>query len=269
MSNQKQYYIYETVNLVNGKKYIGKHTGLLNDEYLGSGVNIQKAIKKYGIKNFKKRIIYIAKDENELNEKEKFFISYFNAIEDPNYYNIADGGQGGNTIKGYTEEQRKEFGEKISEAISGSNHPFYGKHHTEETKNKIKESLKKYWTEDRKKERSQQYTGEGNPMYGKHHTKESQIKRIQHTDFSAYRTEEYRQKMSIATSGEKNGNYGNKGEKAKNGKKVSMYDEKHNLIKIFNTKRLALEFLNVKGHNALDKAIQNKTLYKGYYWDQD
>lgn len=74
--------------------------------------------------------------------------------------------------------------------------------------------------------------------------------------------------MSIATSGEKNGNFGNKGEKAKNGKYVLMYDENHNLIKEFNTKQLVLEFLNVKGHAALNKAIKNKTLYKGHYWEQ-
>ena len=45
-----------------------------------------------------------------------------------------------------------------------------------------------------------------------------------------------------------------------------MYDKDWNLIKIFNTKKLAMEFLGIKGHSALDKAIKNKTLYKNYYW---
>ena len=47
-----------------------------------------------------------------------------------------------------------------------------------------------------------------------------------------------------------------------------MYNEKHELIKIFNTKQLALKFLKLKGHISLDKAIKNKTMYKGYYWEE-
>lgn len=39
-----------------------------------------------------------------------------------------------------------------------------------------------------------------------------------------------------------------------------------NLIRIFNAKTAVLEFLQMKGHIGLDKAIKEKTLYKGYYW---
>ena len=59
----KQYYIYLTTNLINGKKYIGKHYGEINDSYLGSGILIKKAIKKYGSNNFTKKILFISKDE--------------------------------------------------------------------------------------------------------------------------------------------------------------------------------------------------------------
>lgn len=47
-----------------------------------------------------------------------------------------------------------------------------------------------------------------------------------------------------------------------------MYDEEYNIIKIFNTKQLALEFLGLKGHNGLNKAIREKTKYKNFYWEQ-
>lgn len=75
--------------------------------------------------------------------------------------------------------------------------------------------------------------------------------------------------MSEATSGKKNGNYGNKDDKAKNGKKVYMYDENYTLVKTFNTKQMALKYLKMIGHTQLDKAIKNNSIYKGFYWKQD
>ena len=49
---------------------------------------------------------------------------------------------------------------KISEAMSGENHPWYGKHHTEESKKKISESK----------------SGENHPLYGKCHSEETKKK---------------------------------------------------------------------------------------------
>jgi hypothetical protein len=45
-----------------------------------------------------------------------------------------------------------------------------------------------------------------------------------------------------------------------------MCDKDWNVIKVFNTKRLALEFLNTKNHSSLNDAIRRKREYKGYYW---
>jgi len=48
--------IYKTTNLINGKIYIGqsfKH----NCKYLGSGIFLKRAIKKYGIENFRRNRI--------------------------------------------------------------------------------------------------------------------------------------------------------------------------------------------------------------------
>ncbi len=264
----KTYYIYKTTNLINNKQYIGKHYGELDDAYIGSGLLLQRAIEKYGIQNFKKEILKIVDTEEQLNVQEKYYIDLFDAINDKNFYNIADGGQGGYVTKGYTDQERLATNHKISIALAGENHPMYGKHHTDEVKQCLREKSLQYWTKEKRQERSEQYTGEGNPMYGKHKSAESIARQIAHTDYSAYRTEEYRHKMSLATSGEKNGNYGNKGEKAKNGRHVLMYDENHNLIKEFNTKRLVLQFLKIKSAETLNKAIREKRLYKGYYWDQ-
>lgn len=32
--------------------------------------------------------------EDDLNQKEKYWISFYNAVEDPNFYNILSGGEG-------------------------------------------------------------------------------------------------------------------------------------------------------------------------------
>ena len=89
------YYIYLTTNLINGKKYIGQHKGELNDFYFGSGVLITKALEKYGKDNFKKEILEICSSREEADEKEKFYISKYNAIEDETFYNLQEGGTRG------------------------------------------------------------------------------------------------------------------------------------------------------------------------------
>lgn len=102
-------YIYLTTNLVNGKKYIGKHKFSgpgIDKKYLGSGSSLQKAIKKYGSENFKTEILETCDSVDELNEREKFWINLFNASEDNNFYNIAFGGDGGDVITSLSPEKK-------------------------------------------------------------------------------------------------------------------------------------------------------------------
>lgn len=88
------YYIYLTTNLVNGKKYIGQHYGSVDDRYLGSGVLLTKAVEKYGRENFEKEVLEICTKE-ELDEKEKYWIKKYNALESEDFYNLSEGGQKG------------------------------------------------------------------------------------------------------------------------------------------------------------------------------
>lgn len=81
-------------------KYIGMHYGELDDVYLGSGKLLNLAIKKYGRDNFKKEIIKIANSAKENAQNEKEIIKEYNAVADRNFYNIHEGGFGGDTWSG-------------------------------------------------------------------------------------------------------------------------------------------------------------------------
>jgi hypothetical protein len=48
--------IYKTTNLINGKIYIGQDSND-NKNYLGSGLKLKRAIKKYSKENFIKEVI--------------------------------------------------------------------------------------------------------------------------------------------------------------------------------------------------------------------
>lgn len=89
------YTIYQTTCVVNNKIYIGKHqTTNLDDGYFGSGKLLNRAIKKYGKQNFKKEILFIYDNEDEMNKKEKELVNEI-FILNVNNYNLCIGGKGG------------------------------------------------------------------------------------------------------------------------------------------------------------------------------
>lgn len=102
--------IYKTTNLINGKIYVGKDT-YNNPSYLGSGIYISRAIKKYGKQNFIKEVIDSTESLEELNEKEKYWVKFCNC-KVPNGYNLTDGGEGAPGYR-WTKKQKNK--------ISGNN----------------------------------------------------------------------------------------------------------------------------------------------------
>ena len=115
-------FIYITTNHVNGKQYIGQRKYDKQGkwkEYLGSGIILSRAIEKYGLENFSKEIIEECKTKKILNDREIYWINYYNAVESDNFYNIASGGDGGNTIAGYTDDQRNLLSTKLSNMRKG------------------------------------------------------------------------------------------------------------------------------------------------------
>lgn len=99
--------IYKITNNINNKYYIGRHsTENINDTYMGSGIGIKNAIKKYGIENFTKEIIAEASSSEELWELEKQIINE-EIVKDKYSYNMAYGGK--HYLHGLKQYDEKKF----------------------------------------------------------------------------------------------------------------------------------------------------------------
>ncbi|MFW5895279.1 MAG: GIY-YIG nuclease family protein [archaeon] len=70
------YILYKTMNLVNGKIYIGAHsTNNLDDGYLGSGIYLKEDIKKYGKQSFKREILKLCDSKEDLMNSESLVVN--------------------------------------------------------------------------------------------------------------------------------------------------------------------------------------------------
>lgn len=212
--------IYKTTNLINGKIYVGKHsTKDPYDDYIGSGILISAAIKKYGVDNFKKEVLHTFSCE-ELAYLAEAMIVDEDFVKDPNVYNLRPGGMGASPGRGNHMWGRK-----------GSLSPRYGKKSTEGHKRRISKALsgvpksiphRKKLSDALKgstmpvevrEKISKAMTGEGNPFYGKTHSEEtrkaiskSRIGRFSGKNSPSYgvpKTKEHREKLSIANTGKK------------------------------------------------------------------
>jgi hypothetical protein len=93
-----QYYtIYQVTNLINNNIYIGQHiTDDPHDDYLGSGFAILNAVRKYGKSNFKKDVLFIFDNFDDMNNKEKELVNE-EFILRKDVYNLCTGGTGWQT----------------------------------------------------------------------------------------------------------------------------------------------------------------------------
>ena len=159
-----KYLIYKTTNILNNKIYIGKHqTKNINDNYLGSGVALEQAIKKYGKENFKKEILFIFENEEQMNQKEKELVTESFIATNKNY-NMGVGGEGGSHFKGKQHSEKTK--QKLSEIAKGHKVSDETKRKlseinknkivSEETKKKCSESAKlRFQSEDARKKYSE------------------------------------------------------------------------------------------------------------------
>jgi group I intron endonuclease len=137
--------IYKATNKINGKIYIGQTKKSLkirmnehahSAKYKENAPAFINAIKKYTINGFNWDIIDTAQSKEELNEKERYWIKFYNSlVKEGIGYNIAEGGYL-NPYAGKTDDEMKLVGEKQRQLKTGTH---WG-HHSEESKRRISEA---------------------------------------------------------------------------------------------------------------------------------
>lgn len=180
--SEKKWTIYLHKNKANGKVYIGQTCqDVLKRWDNGKGYvtssKFYNAILKYGWNNFEHIILYTNLTQNEANFYEEQLIKQYKSTDDKYGYNIQTGGKNyshsevtkkkigkANSIALLGNKWSEEHRQLMSNKFKGKGNPFYGKHHTAETKHLI--SI----------HRKGKLVGADHPMYGKHHTNEALIK---------------------------------------------------------------------------------------------
>ena len=135
--------IYLVTNLINQMKYVGQTTRTLkqrksshlSSSKKGSTYYLHRAIRKYGAENFKWEVIYNAASEEELNEKETYFIKEYNTNSQDGY-NLTEGGRG---IRGWKHSELTK--EKIKQCAIKNNSAQYLKKFLQSEEGRKKISL--------------------------------------------------------------------------------------------------------------------------------
>lgn len=216
--------IYCYVNKINGKKYVGQARKLKrrHNEHVSYSYQKDKgdydlpfhrAIRKYTIKNFNLIIlIENIESQEERNELETYYIELYNTLtKNSKGYNVSSGGGQGNNFEGKTEEELLKI--KVKMSISGKGkrvgklNGMYGKTHTEEVKQRLREvNLGKKHTQETKRKMSLSNKGRKHSDLTKEKISEGNKGKV--------RTQETKQKISTSRI-EKGVSRGSKNPKAK------------------------------------------------------
>ena len=167
------YYIYKITCKPNGKIYIGKtknlpHARLVNHIWTSTNrqntsIKLQNAIRKHSPEAFTIEILEVVHTEQDLNAREIFWIKELNARDSNIGYNICAGGEGGsggphfaghrhsaatrqNMSINRTGTKNANYGNRWKRtpdmkypSLVGKNNPMYGKHQSEEAKEKSRQ----------------------------------------------------------------------------------------------------------------------------------
>ena len=192
------------------------------------------AIQKYGWGNFKHEILFSRLTKKDAENKEVELIALYNATNRENGYNNDNGGT---SVGRLTEKQKNRLSEIGKERLKNpENNPMYGKHHSEETKQRLRESkIGTHHSEETKRKIGEANSGRewsdesreklSNSLIGHEVSKETKRKigeaakdrfknKENHPLYGKHRTEETKKKLSeynkeFFKDPTKNPNYGN------------------------------------------------------------
>ena len=151
------HFIYRVENKVNGKLYIGQTICPNNrrkqhfSKTFHGNPALDRAVLKYGRENFDFSIIEELETLKEANLQEHYWVSKLGTLV-PSGYNLKEGGDAGGPDSPQTKEKKRQ-------SKLGQRNHFYGKEHSDESKQKI--SLAKIGVsiqlsnEDRKRRKDQ------------------------------------------------------------------------------------------------------------------
>lgn len=200
MKDKKICGIYCIENVINHKKYIGKSVNIIcrwkehkNRLYSGKSRNkyLQNSFNKYGEENFNFYIIEECEKEI-LSEREKYYIVLYSTRNPEFGYNLTDGGEGisgfehseetkslisfystgripteetrnkiSSALKGNTNGSFAKWDEERKLSVSGSKNAWFGKHWSDEEKERMSKQAKgRAHSDDAKKKISESLLGE-------------------------------------------------------------------------------------------------------------
>lgn len=190
-----QYCVYVHTNKINGKKYVGQTCTKPEKRWRkGEGYKessyFYHAIQKYGWDNFYHEIVASNLTQEEADNFERLLIKKLDTTNPTKGYNLQDGGAHGKPSemsriniknaaikRGQNPEYRKKQSESHIGLQAGEKNGMYGRKHTEETLQKLREvSTGKHPSEETRKKMSKAHCGENNSMYGKKHSEETKKK---------------------------------------------------------------------------------------------
>jgi group I intron endonuclease len=181
------YKCYKITNIINNKIYIGQTKLTVEQRFKehyrtmqrGSKYAIHRAIRKYGIDNFKIELLFEFNTREEVDKKEIELIAEYECLNKKKGYNTSKGGSGGDTLSYH--ENKEEIFKKQTESreIFYKNNPDKNKKRIENlrkaydaNKQNVINCIKQRWADDdfKKTYIENHSIGDKNPFYGKHHS---------------------------------------------------------------------------------------------------
>lgn len=215
--------IYQIINLVNGKIYVGSAKNLARRQRQHwhelrynkhQNRYLQNSWNKHKEENFNFEVLQTVKDPKSLISCEQFFMDRLCCTDRKYGYNISPSAQSNLGFKQSNSAKKKlskahtgkklsdEHRKNITKALMGNKY-LLGRKMPKDTKDKISNSLKKTLDNPTvRKEMSVRMSGKNNHFYGKKLSKEHKLK-LSEAHIGMKYSEETKKKVSLANQGEK------------------------------------------------------------------